>query len=892
MCSTAQGKAEAAWQISKAFINDIAGNTIGKKRIPIEAKHEKGWDLEIKEAIRVRRQKYKIAIASDEIKDWNEFAAAKRSTFALIKKKKQESWEEFNEKMTNSFGKNSKLFWNMLGRVSKKKTKTSIIETGIQDENGVLVKNLDGIMLCAKKYFKNLGCAASLMSGNTFDESHKRKIEKEVENFYAIDTEEGTKAAEPVSIKDIKKALAGLKNGKAATDIPNEILKAGGDPMAKVLKTLFDVVLESECIPSEWGKGTIVPIPKPGGDKSNLNDYRGISLLSCVFKLFERVILVRLKKLTNDQLEEVQGGFREGRDCMDQLFVLQQSLCSRAAAGKVTYVAFVDLSKAFDTVWRDGFLHKLWNSGVQGKIWRIIRAFYQSTESCVMIGNKKTDWFVGDVGVRQGAVTSPLIFSIFVNDLVNEIRKVGGGIQVCVKLISILLFADDIVLLADTKEELQQMLTVLHKFTEKWRLRVNNKKTKVIVFDPSRKANDLEGLFLYNNVRVEVVNKYKYLGVVLKYDLKWTENIEYVIGKGMRRSNSIISILRFKGLSTEAKLCVWKALVRPILEYGSQTWWPNKTQSMRLERVQLKALKCILGVSSKTSDIAVRLELGVMSLQMRRKKALLKWVGKIARMPDSRLVKSIFDNLEFKWIGRGRANRKTWKRRVLMTLEELGLAEEYSDVANLSQDKWNKLVDHAAVQAELKDINEGLSKSSKLALYKDLVESPTLGFKCYLKGVMCSGKRLKFKLRSGTNALGAELKRWSARDNDGACKCCTVGALEDVKHFVVDCPKYAAVRKELIGSLTKLFSTGDAKGTEFLSVLQGKNKTNLLKLILAHEIDHSKVICKKFDKLVHCFLYEIYEIRNSFIFSSSKKFSPLNTCVKSGVNDRKVSAKN
>ena len=113
-----------------------------------------------------------------------------------------------------------------------------------------------------------------------------------------------------------------------------------------------------------------------------------------------------------------------------------------------------------------------------------------------------------------------------------------------------------------------------------------------------------------------------------------------------------------------------------------------------------------------------------------------------------------------------------------MTLEELGLVEEYSDVANLSQDKWNKLVDHAAVQAELKDINEGLSKSSKLALCKDLVESPTLGFKCYLKGVMCSGKRLKFKLRSGTNALGAELKRWSGRDENGGCKCCDSGATE------------------------------------------------------------------------------------------------------------------
>ena len=884
-CTDSNEKVETAWRVSKAFIEGIAGGVIGKKKITVHGKHERWWDSEIKEAIIDRRRKYKVAMESDEIRDWKEFTAAKHSTFALIRKKKQESWEDFNEKMTKSFGKNSKLFWNMVSRVSKKRGKTPIATSGVQDTNGNLVKNLAGIKSCAKTYFEKLGCAASLMSENTFDESHRRIVEKEIETFSTIDTVEGSKLAEPVGLEEINKAMARLKNGKATTDIPNEILRAGGEHMTMVLKTLFDLILKYERIPGDWGRGTIVPIPKPGGDKTNLSDYRGISLLSSVFKLFERVILGRLKQLSEKGIEEEQGGFRKGRDCTDQLFVLQQSLCSRAAVRKVTYAAFVDLSKAFDTVWRAGFLHKLWNFGVQGKIWRVIKAFYQSTESCVLVGNQKTEWFSGDVGVRQGAVTSPLFFSIFVNDLVNEIRQVGGGIQICEKLISILLFADDIVLLADSKEELQDMLTVLSKFTARWRLRVNKKKTKIIVFDPSRKVTDLREKLWYNNEVIEVVNEYKYLGVMLKYDLKWNENIEYVIGKGKERSNSVSSILRFKGLSTEAKLCIWKALVRPILEYGTQIWWPNKTQSMRLERVQLKALKCILGVSSKTSDIVVRLELGVMSLQTRRKIALLKWAGKIGRMADSRLVKYIFDNLEFKWVGKGRANRKTWKKRVQMTLSEFGLVDEYSDAANLSKKKWDKLVDDAALIVELANINKGLSESSKLALYKDLIEFPSLEFKSYLKGVMCDGKRLKFKLRSGTNALGAELKRWSGRDENGVCKCCDSGATEDVKHFVVDCLAYARQRKELISNLLQLFSTGDVKDKNFHIILSVRDNDSLLKLILADEIEHSKEICKKFDRLVTCFLSQIYKIRNLCIFS------PLNTCVGSGVNDRKVSAK-
>jgi len=188
--------------------------------------------------------------------------------------------------------------------------------------------------------------------------------------------------------------------------------------------------------------------------------------------------------------------------------------------------------------------------------------------------------------------------------------------------------------------------------------------------------------------------------LLLLYHYYFVSNYFVVIlflGKGKQRSNGLSSILRFKGLSTEAKLSTWKALV---LEYGTQVWWPNKTQSMRLERIQLRASKRMLGISSKTSDIALRIECGVMSLQTRCKVALLKWVGKISRMADNRLVKYKFDNVEIKWRGRGSGNRKTWKTRLLLTLNDFGLDNEYNDVATLSEDKWNKLVDNAALVVE------------------------------------------------------------------------------------------------------------------------------------------------------------------------------------------------
>ena len=114
------------------------------------------------------------------------------------------------------------------------------------------------------------------------------------------------------------------------------------------------------------------------------------------------------------------------------------------------------MKKAYDRVWRSGLWKMLWEEGVRGKMWRVIRNMYKNTQNCVLTGNEKTEFFSVDVGVRQGCVLSPTLFSIYVNGLAKKIIESGIGIEIEGKKIPILLYADDIVIIADSIKELKK----------------------------------------------------------------------------------------------------------------------------------------------------------------------------------------------------------------------------------------------------------------------------------------------------------------------------------------------------------------------------------------------------------------------------------------------------
>jgi hypothetical protein len=264
----------------------------------------------------------------------------------------------------------------------------------------------------------------------------------------------------------------------------NEIFKHGGDQVAQHLCKLYQRVFESEDFPEDWARGLIFPLFKGGAAEFKLdpNKYRGITLLSIVGKTYTIVLNQRLSDWAeaNNGLFDEQAGFRRARSTVDQLFILLESIKSRRT--EATYCAFLDVAKAYDRVWRNGLWYKLWRSGIQGKMWRVLKNIYSKVESSVLLGDRRTAWFVIEVGLRQGCILSPILFTLFINDLRQVVQKLKKGIIVGKRRISILLFADDIVVLAEIKEELESTLKEIFAYSFKWRFKFNLDKCGVIVF--------------------------------------------------------------------------------------------------------------------------------------------------------------------------------------------------------------------------------------------------------------------------------------------------------------------------------------------------------------------------------------------------------------------------
>jgi len=156
----------------------------------------------------------------------------------------------------------------------------------------------------------------------------------------------------------------------------------------------------------------------------------------------------------NEILVEEQAGFRKNRSTTDQIFILTEIVKNRRP--KPTFCAFIDIAKAYDKVWRNGLWYKLWQYGIRGKMWRILKNIYEKVESSILLGENRTDWFSIEVGLRQGCVLSCILFILFINDLAKVIKSLKKGVKVGNKLVSILLFADDIVLIAENKDDLEK----------------------------------------------------------------------------------------------------------------------------------------------------------------------------------------------------------------------------------------------------------------------------------------------------------------------------------------------------------------------------------------------------------------------------------------------------
>jgi len=290
----------------------------------------------------------------------------------------------------------------------------------------------------------------------------------------------------------------------------------------------------------------------------------------------------------------------------------------KVANSEALYIALVDMRAAFDTVWRDGLWHKLEKMGVPHKLIRIIKEIYSHGKFRVVAnGEEGPDVEAATAGVLQGDVLSPDLFKAFINDLPQFLENAGcTGVDIAhMKKVIALMFADDILLWADTPEELQLQLAALRDYCRLWQLEVSAPKTKIILYPHAKLGSPM----LYNGKVLEVVDNSAYLGVLFSGSTDFSAMIEKTLQKALGRQSALATLLTDKQLPMILRYTVWTTMVRPILEWGLEVYTPPDIGVF--EVVQRKALRMIAGAQIHTPIVVLEGDFGARTMQQRMEHA-------------------------------------------------------------------------------------------------------------------------------------------------------------------------------------------------------------------------------------------------------------------------------
>ena len=394
-------------------------------------------------------------------------------------------------------------------------------------------------------------------------------------------------SAVKIDEENVKKRLKKLKVCKSAgiDNLYPIVLKELADVICYPVKLIFEYSLKYSQDPIDWRSSNICPIFKKG-KRDSVSNYRPISITCILCKVMEGIMKDHITDYFRDNslFNTSQYGFIRGRSTTSQLLKMVDDWTSLLEQGGQIDVVYTDLEKAFDKVPHDYLIRKLKAYNLEDKVVGWIRSFLTDRRQRVVVNGAGSEWSGVASGVPQGSVLGPLMFIIYINDLVDY----------CGQNASILKFADDCKIykhisnIQDSKD-LQMNLSKIVEWFNKNLMKLNVAKCKYVAY--GRKIIK-KNCYEINDETVDNEEKYKDLGVLFDEQLKFDSHIHDKIN----RANSMLGMIKrnFKNLTTEAYLLLYKCLVRSHLEYAEAVWSPYRVKDIeKIERVQMRAVKFI-----------------------------------------------------------------------------------------------------------------------------------------------------------------------------------------------------------------------------------------------------------------------------------------------------------
>lgn len=797
------------------------------------------------------------------------YSAAKRAAKTAINSERRAKWAAFVARGAALRVKNPKSYWRFLRQVGRFAPSIAMVGLPPVANSAGRVAASDAETLEAwSEYYKGLlevPVNSDVDWAQAFSQLPQREqldINGDIswgEVCWALSTTAGYKAPGASGIQ-----TAWLQAAADAANAEGDYPPVPSSDMGKCVLSLVQRLWAGGRIPDSLSVALLVSIYKKG-DSTDPSNYRGISLVDCLLKLVCTVVARRLSLAVEEQgwLSTAQAGFRRREEAMANAVALFEVVRRRQLSGKKTFVTFVDIKKAFDTVPTGALMAKLAKAGLSGRALEFIQALYANAAAAVRgPGGLMGLVFAVTRGVRQGCPLSPILFDIFINDIFDEIPAA----LVTVDLVTPgFLFADDGTVIAGSGSDMEVMLTVLGDWAARNGMEFNVPKCGATVVGADLSV--LEDLHLsLAGEAVPIVSSYKYMGVMFSNDVPL---LGAALEAKLQGANKLIHMAKAclgnKSIPLCAKLDLIRSVVLPTLAWGGELLGMNMGRARKLDSLLAKALVLVTKGWGKGGAAALRQELGIASVHATmsgmRARAFVKYPSLSSVV--AKLMAINFVARCSTWV----SGTSRWIARLGGECKEALGAEGITSTAAgriVRREVERGMFESAARKAKGCASYLAADFGASKGFIKHFVsDASLLHINLGVTGLIACRTGALFTARKAASAgvIPARFRK--------ECPCCGEARAESLRHLLLSCEAWDGERAELLTPLLELLPAGISRADQVTLLLGGGVGDFTLEPRWSKEVEGARPLyC-----LVALFLTKIHSRRGQYIWSHST--SPL-----------------
>ena len=534
-----------------------------------------------------------------------------------------------------------------------------------------------------------------------------------------------------------------------------------------------------------------------------------------------------------------QAGFRENHSTIDHLFSLYGLIDVLLSKRKRLYCAFLDYEKAFDKVDRILPWQKLLEHKIEGKILTVIQNMYATAKSCVMSNNEQSEFFTVHLGVRQGENLSPILFALFLNDMKTFLGTDLAGLGTIIEesrdfnmdesdinnflKLFLLLYADDTIIFSETPDGLQKGLTKIKEYCDKWKLKLNVGKCKIVIFSRG-KVRSFPNFTIGEDV-IEVVTSFLYLGLKLNYNNRMNVAHKDLYDRASRAMLALLKKCKTLNLPIDVILDLFEKTILPILTYGCELWGFEQFEA--LNKHQRKFYKLVLKLRTSTPTLMVFGETGQFPISITIKTRMLCFWFKLISPSNNKLSSTIYKLLLKIHNNSNNTHENSYLKFIRSCLIEVGLPNLWNsqDVVGINFSWFKSHVNQRLKDLFIQDWYSHIDNDSIFTNYR--LFKTSFKQEDFLKFLPNDCAITLVRFRTTNNCLPVNTLRYENIDrHDRLCTKCNTNDIGDEYHYLFICPFFKKKRIELLPK----FYTKRPNTVKYNDLFNSENKTLLLKL--------------------------------------------------------------